>query len=152
MTMSESEVDQQEVDQVADAPPEVDAPAGKEVDHGASREAARYRHRLRQAEAERDQVRDQLTSARQLIIEAELRRMTTKLDPSLLWLRATPDDFFDQEGRVNIERLSVIVDGFRERGAARVRGWNSGEGRGNPVPKASARSRAIAVIMGRAEE
>lgn len=128
-----------------------DQPA--EVDQGSNREAAKYRRRLRQAEAERDQLAAQLATARRAVVETALDRLPVKVHPDLIWMRSSPADYFNESGELNQERLELIVENLRQLGAAQVKGWHSGEGREPRRPGGrSARDRAVKVIMGRTEE
>ena len=59
------------------------------------REAAKYRKRAQEAEAERDQLRDRLTTAHRTIAES----MTGLRKPSALWATGTTvDDLLDDDG------------------------------------------------------
>lgn len=121
-------------------------------DHG-DREAAKYRRRLRDTEAERDRLAEQLVTARKAVVEAELDRLPVRVHKDLIWMHAKPSDFFeDESGELNRKRLDLIVDRLKQLGAAQVRGWNSGEGRGNPKPHTSAKDRAAKLIMGRTDQ
>ena len=59
------------------------------------REAAKYRKRAQEAEAERDRLRDRLTTAHRTIAES----MTRLRKPSALWATGTTvDDLLDDDG------------------------------------------------------
>lgn len=161
--MSAEEVDQEAVIQrpapdhgeAATAPDGTPDASGQaeEVDQGSNREAAKYRRRLRDTEAERDRLADQLATARKAVVESELDRLPVKVHPDLIWMRSAPADYFADDGTLNRERLQLIVDQLRQLGAAQVKGWHSGEGREprHPVGR-GARDRALKLIMGRSEE
>lgn len=154
-----AEVDQPQTDdpsmrQMSHSESEPDQPdQADEVDQGSNREAAKYRRRLRDTEAERDRLADQLATARKAVVEAALDRLPVRVNPELIWMRSAPGDYFTEDGTLNRERLELIVDQLRKLGAAQVKGWHSGEGREprRPVGR-SARDRATRVIMGRLDE
>ena len=77
----------------------------------AIREAAKYRKRAQEAEAERDQLRDRLTTAHRTIAES----MTGLRKPSALWATGTTvDDLLDDDGDLDPikvqEAARTVVD------------------------------------------
>ena len=75
------------------------------------REAAKYRRRAQEAEAERDQLRDRLTAAHMSIAES----MTGLRKPSALWATGTTvDDLLDDDGDLDPakvqEAAQAVVD------------------------------------------
>lgn len=74
----------------------------------AAREAAKYRRRLRDAEAERDDMAAQLDAARRSIAEGVAARHLAK--PASLWLSgATPADVLDDNGGVDAEKVVALA-------------------------------------------
>lgn len=84
--------------------PDVDEPAD-EADEAADetkagKEAAKYRRRLRDTEAERDTLREQLDAARRAIVETHAAQHLTK--PSALWVTgASVDALLDTDGNID---------------------------------------------------
>lgn len=75
------------------------------------REAAKYRKRAQEAEAERDRLRDRLTAAHMSIAES----MTGLRKPSALWATGTTvDDLLDDDGDLDPikvqEAAQAVVD------------------------------------------
>lgn len=105
--MSDNTQDTQNTEEPQDAP-EQDTqttdtqeatPDAEQPDKAAeSREAAKYRTRLRDTEAERDTLQEQLTAARKQIVES----MSGLHRPDALWAAGVDlDTLIDDEGRIN---------------------------------------------------
>lgn len=72
----------------------------------AIREAAKYRKRAQEAEAERDQLRDRLTTAHRTIAES----MTGLRKPSALWATGTTvDDLLDDDGDLDPAKVQAAA-------------------------------------------
>lgn len=92
-------------------PEQADAPATTEPGHAeqpvdkGNREAAKYRTRLRAAEAERDGIRDQLTQARDQILDQALDQRFR----SVLKLSGRDvGELFDESGAIDTEVLEKV--------------------------------------------
>ncbi|OBK44835.1 hypothetical protein A5656_05425 [Mycobacterium gordonae] len=108
--------------ETADASPEgaseVDEDQDDADDDGASagdgpgREAAKYRRRLRDAEAERDTLRATVESLQR----AEVDRLATAdgLKPAALWSSAELGDLLGDDGTVDAARVSAAIATARE--------------------------------------
>ena len=79
-----------------------------EATQTANKEAAKYRRQLREAEGERDQFEQQVTSLQSQIIEANLDGLKVEA-----WRAAHPtnEGFINDDGSVNLEAVS---DGIRQ--------------------------------------
>ncbi|OBK56319.1 hypothetical protein A5656_19675 [Mycobacterium gordonae] len=142
--------------------PDADAPDGdgSEVDEGQDddagdgqgREAAKYRRRLRDAEAERDRLAEQVESLQR----AEVERQATVggLRPAALWASgAELDGLLGDDGTVDAAKVSAAIEGARDQlgiPAPPVGPRVPKEGRspGRP-PRQSGREAMIATVMGR---
>lgn len=95
--------------------PEVDpaAPATEEPDEGEakpSREAARYRRQLREAEAERDELARRLEANHRALAE-ELARSQGRVSPAALWANgATVESLLDEAGNVDPALVNAAVE------------------------------------------
>jgi hypothetical protein len=86
--------------------PTPDTPPQTPVDAPEDREAAKYRRRLRDAEAERDGLREQLTAVRRQAAEDA----SGLAKPASLWLAGVEvDSLFDAAGRLDPVRLTEAV-------------------------------------------
>lgn len=75
------------------------------------KEAAKYRTRLRETEAERDTVREQMTTLRRQVAEGA----SGLAKPAALWAAgADPADLFTDDGQLDPDALSAAVDQARE--------------------------------------
>lgn len=132
----------------ADPPETTGGDDGAQDGEPTAREAARYRRRLREAEAERDA----LTSRLETMQKAEAERIAagTVTNPAALWAAGTTlADVLTDDGTVDPEKVRAATVTAAERlGLARpARNHVPGEG-GNPRP--SARDDDMAsVIAGR---
>jgi hypothetical protein len=80
---------------------------------GSGREAAKYRRRLREAEAERDQLAEQIEAMRR----AEVERLATadSLRPAALWASGVElSDLVAEDGTVDESKVSEAIAGARE--------------------------------------
>lgn len=74
----------------------------------ASRQAAKYRRQLRDTEAERDTLQEQVTTLRRTIAEESLRGVLAK--PSALWLTGVEAaDFYDDAGNLDTDALAAAA-------------------------------------------
>lgn len=89
-----------------------------------AREAAKYRRRLRDTEAERDQLRGQLETMRKA--EAERIAAATVKNPAGIWAAgATVADMLDQDGNVDPEKVkAATVEAAEALGLARAHRGN----------------------------
>ncbi|MGP4054286.1 hypothetical protein ACTWP6_05595 [Mycobacterium sp. 4D054] len=121
---------------------------------GPGREAAKYRRRLRAAEAERDRLAGQVESLQR----AEVERLAAGADlrPAALWASG-PDlaDLLSDDGTVDASKVSAAIDGAREQlgipNPPPRRNFVKGEGRnvGRTGGKPSGRDAMAAVVQGR---
>lgn len=80
-------------------------PAGTEND-APSREAAKYRRRLRETEAERDALAAQIDAMRR----AEVERLAALPNPALLWDAGTDlAELMDDEGQVDPDKVDAAA-------------------------------------------
>lgn len=78
-------------------------------DDGKNGEAAKYRRQLREAEAERDQLRANVETLRRR--DAEGMVAETLASPKLLWaLGATPADLIGDDGTVDAGKVRAVAD------------------------------------------
>lgn len=95
------------------------------------REAAKYRRQLREAEAERDELRTQLEALRR----AEVDRLVTeaKLKPAAVWAAGTElGNLLAQDGTVDPAKVGAAVAATREAlGISPVPAAPSAHGQGN---------------------
>lgn len=96
-----------------DAKPEPDGDA-QPAKPRANAEAARWRTRLREVEAERDRLAEQLTGLRRRELDAELAE--TLADPSDFWTVAEHqvEAFLTDDGEVDHERLTEAATALVE--------------------------------------
>lgn len=74
----------------------------------ASRQAAKYRRQLRDTEAERDTLQEQVSTLRRTIAEESLRGVLAK--PSALWLTGVEAaDFYDDAGNLDTDALAAAA-------------------------------------------
>lgn len=79
----------------------------------AGREAARYRRQLRDVEAERDQLLEQVKTLR--TVEVERLVSAAHLKPAALWAAgSTLDDLVDDEGKPDPDKISAAVARAKE--------------------------------------
>lgn len=88
--------------------PDTPDDGGDDTGSRASREAARYRTRLRTAEAERDTVTERLTGYQRR--EAERLAAERLTNPADLWLEAELADTVNDDGQVDTARLTEAID------------------------------------------
>lgn len=104
-----TDVEQQNVNQQQDMP---ETPQASEADEQqddktkAGREAAKYRTRLRDTEAERDALREQLTALRRQVVEDA----SGLAKPSALWLSdLDANTLFSDDGRVDTGAMTTAL-------------------------------------------
>lgn len=126
---------------------------GASASDGPGREAARYRRRLRDAEAERDTLKATVESLQR----AEVDRLATDagLRPAALWANgAEVGELLGDDGTVDAARVSAAISAAREQlGIApppRRRNYVKGEGRTPGQPsKPSGVDAMVGLVMGR---
>lgn len=106
-----------------------DTPDGK-----VGAEAAKYRVRLREAEGQRDALSGQLDTLRRQMVETA----SGLQQPAGLWASGVdPATLFDDDGRMNADKLKAAVDGaVSALGLARAKRAplpDPSQGRGQPV-------------------
>lgn len=95
-----------------DTPNEPSEPAATPKDDAPSREAARYRRRLRETEAQRDAALSRLEAMQR----AEVERLATLPNPALLWDAGTDlADLLAEDGTVDPDKVQATVDQVAER-------------------------------------
>lgn len=72
------------------------------------REAAKYRVRLRETEAERDQMANRLTAALERIVTTEAAKHFA--DPADLWTVAKLPDLVNESYGIDTEKLDAVID------------------------------------------
>lgn len=92
-------------------PQEVEAAADDARDNeGPSREAAKYRRRLREAEAERDAAQGATEAAQRALVE-HLAATVGRIRPEALWASGVElSALLDDAGNVDAERVSEAAD------------------------------------------
>jgi hypothetical protein len=101
-----------------------------------NREAANYRRRLRQTEAERDALRTQLDAVQRA--EVERRAVESFQDPTDLWSVTTVDQLRGDDGLIDVAKGRGRVPARARREAALGQGpreTNRAAGAGPPVPR-----------------
>ncbi|OBC12614.1 hypothetical protein A5784_32825 [Mycobacterium sp. 852013-50091_SCH5140682] len=113
------------------------------------REAAKYRRRLREAEAERDQLAERVTALQR----AEVERLATAdgLKPAALWSSTELAGLLDDEGVVDAAKVAAAISGARDTLGILKPTHNRREGLtvGRPVAKPTGREAMVGVVMGR---
>ena len=95
-----------------DTPNEPSEPAATPEEEAPSREAAKYRRRLREAEAQRDAALAQIEAMRR----AEVERLATLPNPALLWdAGVTLPELMDDDRLVDADKVQTAVDQVAER-------------------------------------
>lgn len=98
---------------VEDETPPAEQDEGQETRAGSpeAREAAKYRKRLREVEAENTALKEQLTALRR----AEVERLTGLPKPAALWAAGTElEDLLDDAGVVDPAKVAAAVEVARE--------------------------------------
>lgn len=115
------------------------------------REAAKYRRRLREAEAQRDQLAGQVEAMQR----AEVERLATAdgLKPAALWAGAELAGLLADDGTVDGAKVSAAIEAAREQlgiPAPPVGPRVPNEGRSPVRPaKPSGREAMVGIVMGR---
>lgn len=82
----------------------------------AARDAAKYRTQLREVEAERDTLTEQLTTARRHIADQAIEAAGTGVQPALVWeLGNNIADMFNDDGTVNQQTITATVQDIATR-------------------------------------
>ena len=114
-------------------PEDPDATEPDDTSRNANKEAARYRRQLREAEAERDQLRTQLDAVRR----AEVDRLIAAqgVQPAAVWAHgATLEALLRDDGTVDPQRVDAAVTATRDAFGIRP-GWpGSGQGKRESMP------------------
>ena len=115
------------------------------------REAAKYRRRLREAEAQRDQLAGQVEAMQR----AEVERLAEAdgLKPAALWAGAELAGLLADDGTVDGARVSAAIEAAREQLGIPAppvgpRVPNEGRSPGRPA-KPSGREAMVGIVMGR---
>lgn len=114
-----------------------------------SREAAKYRRRLRDTETERDTLAETVTTLQRN--EVERLAASAIANPAALWAAGVElSDVLAEDGSVDAEKVTAAAKDAAERlGLAQPRPANYVRGEGsNPSPTRSARDSMAAVVMG----
>jgi len=125
----------------AEVPEEAGAePTPEETGKGANAEAARYRTRLRETEAERDGISERLVGYQRR--EAERIAGATLSRPADLWLDGVdPSELLDDDGQLDPEKVTAavagVLDGRPQLEAGRVRPRPDHAQGGPAAPQAS---------------
>ena len=95
----------------------IPAPPASEPAAGGNAEAAKYRTRLRETEAERDRLAGIVTGFRTTEVERTVAALSDTLgDPHDLWTDGvTLDDLLDDDGTVDAGKVEAAVAGVIER-------------------------------------
>lgn len=90
-------------------------PEGSDETSNASREAARYRRQLREAEAARDSLLEQVNGMRRAEISRQAADVLT--DPADLWLdpEVKIEDMLDESGALDQEKVNAALAGVIKR-------------------------------------
>lgn len=97
-------------DEVTDAASTADTEAPQQ--ESSNSEAARYRVRLREAEAERDLMRNRLTGALERIATTEAAKHFA--DPADFWSTTKLPDLLNESGNVDNDKLDAAIDAALE--------------------------------------
>lgn len=82
----------------------------------AARDAAKYRTQLREVEAERDTLTEQLTTARRQIADQIIEATGIGVQPALVWeLGNNVADMFNDDGTVNQQTITSTVQDIAAR-------------------------------------
>lgn len=101
------------------------------------KEAAKYRTRLREAEADRDTVREQMSALRRQVAEGA----SGLAKPAALWAAGVdPDDLFSDDGQLDTEALATAVEQATETLGAQRKS-------GTPKPDPTQGSQATGVVF-----
>lgn len=132
--MSEATVVEETVSAAEDASPTEDSRSGNE--------AAKYRRQLRDTEAERDALQEQVGALRKTIADTALGELLER--PEGFWATgATPESFFTEEGTLDLDALKNAVSeasttfGLAQPGLSFEREGGLGVKGTNPTPTAS---------------
>lgn len=119
-------------------------------EEGGNREAAKYRRQLRDAEGERDALRDRLAALQ--TAEAERLASTVLHKAAGLWANgSTLADLLDEEGNLDAEKVTAAAESARDALGLlpfQPNGTNYVPGEGNN-PRYEPRTSMTDVIMGR---
>ena len=129
--------------------PEADDDQEEDDEHGGNREAAKYRKRLRDTEAERDRLADRLQTMQRAEAERLAGEHLTK--GAALWIGGTElADVLDDDGLVDSDKVAARAEEVREEfGIRKPRSglYVPAEGY-NPDPFPSGGSSMVDVVMG----
>lgn len=129
-----------------------DAEGDEEPDEStkAGREAAKYRRRLRETEAERDSLTEQVNTLRRSVAE-QIAATSGMAKPEALWIGdAVVEDMLDDDGNVDRDRVLAACDdvsarfGLRRRPRPNLAQLETGEG----APRSVA-DEMVGVVQGR---
>ncbi|CAJ1495105.1 hypothetical protein [[Mycobacterium] burgundiense] len=112
------------------------------------RDAAKYRRKLRTAEAERDQLAERLEAMQRNEIERQAQ--AAQLKPAALWAAAKLDDLLAEDGTVSTEAVAQAVETARETLGVPPprRNHVAGEGRNPRTARRTGRDAMTAAVMG----
>jgi hypothetical protein len=74
------------------------------------REAAAYRTRLRESEADAKRLAERVREMQKANIEGSVSGPGRLADPSDLWLTTKVDDLLDEDGAINAEKVKAALD------------------------------------------
>lgn len=108
----------------------------QEPEASGNQEAAKYRRRLREVEAERDQLAEQVRSLRTVEVE---RQVSDALeDPSDLWRHGTElGQLLDEQGGLDTEKVAEAASAAttaHPSWAKRLTGFDEDQGRASEAP------------------
>lgn len=85
------------------------APEQETQEHNLAREAAKYRTRLREVEAQRDTLKEQLTAARRTELENQLGASLRNPSDLFALTGTTPADYLDDDLTINTDKATEAV-------------------------------------------
>lgn len=132
MSDTDNSTEATEAAEAEQQPEATDQPDEDQADTKAGKEAAKYRHRLREAEAERDTLAAQVDGLRRTIVDTEVANRG--FNPAGFWAAGIEvADLLDEDGSVDLDKVgSATHDAAKRLGLTSKRGNVSPHEGGNP--------------------
>ena len=112
--------DDQTTPESTEAPPEDQADDQPQTPESPNAEAAKYRHRAKEAEAERDALRDRLTNLQRAAVESKVKE--SHIAAQGFWASGVQlEDLLDEDGNVDGDKVEAAADtAIKELGLERI--------------------------------
>lgn len=124
---TESPVADEHVEEPTETPEDAAQDDSEADDGNPNREAAKYRRRLRDTEAERDDLAAQVDALRRQIVDDAVSR--TGVPSEAFWSTSELGDMLDDDGNVDLERVTAQAEDVRKRfSIARLPAPNKAQG------------------------